>query len=128
MNTPEDLQIHVVHEDEARREKSTCGWRYRLLSHEDSGLAAWAHVVDIDGAKAHYHKQATEVYYVLEGEGAVVLDGVRHEVRKGSIVQIPPGVVHAGEGRMRVLVVGVPGIPDGDVFFPDGSSGDPLSS
>ncbi|HOE31573.1 MAG TPA: hypothetical protein PLY00_18130, partial [Verrucomicrobiota bacterium] len=38
--------------------------------------AAWAHTVDIEGSKLHYHKRATELYYVLEGGGSVILDGV----------------------------------------------------
>jgi quercetin dioxygenase-like cupin family protein len=72
--------------------------------------------VDIDGAKLHYHKVATELYYVLEGEGTVSLDGEEHAVRKGSLVHIPPGVVHGAKGKMRVLVVGIPDIADEDYF------------
>jgi len=108
----------VRHEGGRERERSECGWRDRLISHEDSSLspAAWAHAVDIDGAKLHFHRRSTELYYVLDGEGSVSLDGVAHPVRKGSIVHIPPGVVHGAVGRMRVLVVGVPDIADDDYF------------
>ena len=109
----------VRHEGEAPRERSTCGWRHLLISRQDRNVAAWAHAVDIDGARQHYHQRGTELYYVLEGEGSVVLDGVDHEVRKGSIVHIPPGVVHGAKGRMRVLVVGIPDISDGYLFFPE---------
>jgi quercetin dioxygenase-like cupin family protein len=109
----------VKHENDSPTERSTCGWRYRLLSKEDEQQAvAWAHAVDIDGAKLHYHKVATELYYVLEGEGSVMLDGVEQPVTKGSLVQIPPGVVHGARGRMRVLVVGVPHMREDDLFFP----------
>lgn len=110
----------VRHEGETPRERSTCGWRDLLISRQDEGadVAAWAHAVDIDGAKQHYHKRATELYYVLEGEGSVWLDGVEQAVRKGSIVHIPPGVVHGATGRMRVLVVGIPDIKEDDLFFP----------
>lgn len=83
------------------------------------GLAAWAHVVDIDGARAHYHRRSTELYYVLEGEGTVQLDGVEHAVRQGSIVQIPPGVVHSARGRVKVLVIGIPDIAEDDLFYPE---------
>jgi quercetin dioxygenase-like cupin family protein len=108
------------HEGEAPRERSTCGWRDRLISREDQGnVAAWAHAVDIDGAREHYHRRSTELYYVLDGEGVVLLDGQEHPVRKGTIVYIPPGVVHGAKGRMRVLVVGIPDIADDDLFFPD---------
>lgn len=113
------LKTLLRHEGEAPRERSTCGWRDRLISREDTDVAAWVHAVDIDGAKPHYHKVATELYYVLEGEGSVLLDGVEHPVRKGSLVHIPPGVVHGAIGRMRVLVVGVPDISDGDLYLPE---------
>ena len=109
----------VRREDEAPRERSTCGWRYRLISRQDSGVAAWAHVVDIDGAKEHYHRRGTELYYVLDGEGSILLDGREHPLRKGSMVHIAPGVLHGAKGKMRVLVVGIPDIDDSDLFFPE---------
>lgn len=111
----------VRHEESAERERSTCGWRHLLLSRQDRDrdLAAWVHVVDIDGAREHYHKIGTELYYVLDGEGSVVLDGTEHPVRTGSVVHIPPGVVHGARGRMRVLVVGIPDISDEDLYFVD---------
>lgn len=112
----------VRHEDEAPAERSTCGWRRLLISRQDDNVAAWAHAVDIDSARLHYHRRATELYYVLEGEGTVSLDGVEHPVRKGSIAHIPPGVVHGAKGRMRVLVVGIPDIGEEDLFFPEGES------
>lgn len=80
------------------------------------GPAAWAHAVDIDGAKLHYHKRSTELYYVLEGAGYVILDGREQAVAKGSLVHIPPGVIHGARGRMRILVVGIPDIADDDYF------------
>lgn len=111
----------IRHEANAPHEESTCGYRYKMISvqDQDEGVAAWAHVVDIDGAKEHYHKVGTELYYVLEGEGSVRLDGVDHAVYKGSMVHIPPGVVHGARGRMRVLVVGIPDISEDDLYFPE---------
>ena len=122
MNSREaDPRTLVRHEAHCARERSACGWRDRLISREDADLkpAAWAHAVDIDGAKLHYHKRATELYYVLDGEGSVLLDGVEHKVGKGTLLHIPPGVVHGAKGKMRVLVVGIPDIDDDDYFVPD---------
>ena len=62
------LQTLVRHEGDAPRERSTCGWRDRLISREDVDVAAWVHAVDIDGAREHYHKRATSLYYALEGD------------------------------------------------------------
>jgi quercetin dioxygenase-like cupin family protein len=118
-SAPLSKNLLVRHEESAPRERSTCGWRHLLVSRQDTDVAAWAHAVDIDGARPHYHKIATELYYVLEGEGTVLLDGKRESVKKGSLVHIPPGVVHGAEGRMRVLVVGIPDISDGDLYFPE---------
>jgi mannose-6-phosphate isomerase-like protein (cupin superfamily) len=122
MNQPKPISPALVrHESDAPKERSTCGWRHLLISRQDrgQGVAAWAHAVDIDGAREHYHKRSTELYYVLEGEGTVRLDGVDHPVRKGSMVHIPPGVVHGAAGRVRVLVVGIPDIAEDDLFFPE---------
>ena len=114
-----NLKTLLRHEADAKREQSTCGQRVRLISAGDEDMAAWAHMVEIDGARDHYHKKTAEIYYVLEGEGNVRLDGAAHPVRTGSIVHIPPNVVHGADGKMRVLVVGIPSIDDDDLFFPD---------
>lgn len=119
MNTPSSTALLIRDELSAPRERSTCGWRHLLISRQNSNVAAWAHAVDIDGAKEHYHKRSTELYYVLDGSGVVKLDGVEHPVHQGSIVHIPPGVVHGAVGRMKVLVVGIPDIADDDLYFPD---------
>ena len=68
-------------------------------------------------AREHDHKLGTELYYVLEGEGTVVLDSESFPVSKGTVVHIPPGVVHGAKGKMRVLVVGIPNIADDDLFY-----------
>jgi mannose-6-phosphate isomerase-like protein (cupin superfamily) len=117
-------RILVHHEGESPRERSSCGWRDRLISHEDreSRPVAWAHAVDIDGARLHYYKRSTEFYYVLEGEWMMFLDGEEQPVRKGSIAHVPPGVVHEARGRMRVLVVGIPDIAEDDYFEETGAN------
>jgi mannose-6-phosphate isomerase-like protein (cupin superfamily) len=109
----------VRHTDEALTESSTCGTRRRLISRDDAAanVAAWAHEVVMDTSAAHYHQRATELYYVLEGEGVITLDGEDHPLRPGSMVHIPPRVVHATRGHMRVLVVGIPDIDDDDVYL-----------
>jgi mannose-6-phosphate isomerase-like protein (cupin superfamily) len=118
MTPPPPGPLLIRHEGHTPRERSTCGWRDRLISREDAPLspAAWAHAVNIDGAKLHYHKRSTELYYVLSGSGTVLLDGMEQAVSAGSLVHIPPGVIHGARGQMRVLVVGIPDIAEDDYF------------
>lgn len=119
MSTPDQQKALIIrHEEDSLKEPSACGHRYRLLSKDDAGLAAWAHAVEIDGAEPHYHKKTTEIYYVLEGQGTVILDDKEEQVQKGTIIQIPPGVIHGAVGKMKVLVVGIPDIDDSDIYYP----------
>ena len=62
-------------------------------------------------AQAHYHKRLTEIYYFLEGEGHLELDGVLHPVRPGMTILIRPGTRHRAvvrSGAMTILNVVVP--------------------
>lgn len=56
----------------------------------------------------HRHTQA-EIYYIIEGEGEVTIDGVVSLVEKGSSVFIPSdaehGVVNVGTGPLRWFYV-----------------------
>ena len=111
MSTPDQQKALIIrHEEDSLKEPSACGHRYRLLSK--------AHAVEIDGAEHNYHKKTTELYYVLEGQGTVILDGKEEQVQKGTIIQIPPGVIHGAVGKMKVLVVGIPDIDDSDIYYP----------
>jgi mannose-6-phosphate isomerase-like protein (cupin superfamily) len=115
----------VRHASEAHVERSTCGTRHRLISDGDEGVAAWAHTVDLQDGLPHYHKIAAELYYVLEGEGSIELDGEAHPLEPGSIVHIPPGVVHVTKGRMKALIVGIPDIRDDDVYVVESETAGP---
>jgi len=69
----------------------------------------------------HHHAETEEIYFVLEGEGDLELDGDRARVRPGDAVAIPPGVWHelrnAGDGRLRILCCCAPPYRHDDTFF-----------
>lgn len=110
----------VRHTNQMPAEPGNCGTRQRLISHEDDGrVAAWAHAVDMHGSREHYHRRSAELYYVLAGQGQISLDGQWHDVASGSIVHIPPGVIHGARGEMRVLVIGIPDIAADDIYYLD---------
>ena len=100
------------------KERSTCGYRQRVFSREDD-TPAFMHVVRISESKTHYHKRATEFYYVLEGDGTMTVDGETFPIGPGTVVKLDPESVHSSVGDMLVLVIGVPDIAEDDIFFPE---------
>jgi mannose-6-phosphate isomerase-like protein (cupin superfamily) len=46
-----------------------------------------------------------EIYYVIEGEGFIRIDGKNHDIRQGTSIFIEANVKHNFHGNMRDLVV-----------------------
>jgi mannose-6-phosphate isomerase-like protein (cupin superfamily) len=91
-----------------------CGSARRAFT-EDPDRAASIHVVEIkEDSEVHYHERQTEVYYVLEGEGSIELDGERLPLRPGTSVLIKPGCRHRAVGKLRVLNFVVPAFDPAD--------------
>ena len=80
-----------------------CGESHRFFTAQDGGELG-LHRTVISGAEPHYHKRITEIYYVLEGKGQVELDGETVDVEPGTVVLIPPMVIHRGIGDFQVIV------------------------
>ncbi|WP_203416484.1 cupin domain-containing protein [Paracoccus sp. MKU1] len=59
------------------------------------------------------HPGENEVFCILEGTYAFVIEGQEHIARAGDVVPIPNGAVHAlkniGEGPRRMFIFNVPG-------------------
>jgi len=113
----EDRGYEIARMDDIKAVRCTCGTTRRAFISPDN-RAASIHRLDLRvDAKAHYHKKATEIYYILEGEGAVELNGEDVPVCPGTAVLIRPGTFHRGKGRMRLLVICIPPFDESDEFF-----------
>src|SRR3954462_4493021 len=77
----------------------TCG-QIRCLVEEKDGAAAEVHHVEIDNAKLHYHARTDEFYYIIDGQGKMILDDEEIEVHKGVVVYVPRGVKHKAVGKL----------------------------
>ena len=93
--------------DEIEPWAETCG-QIRPLIEESDGAAAEVHHVEIQDARLHYHEKTDEVYYVIDGEGTMVLDDEEIELHRGVVVYVPRGVKHKAIGRLTVLTVCIP--------------------
>lgn len=72
----------------------------------------------------HHHKLSEEFYYILEGEGAMEIDGERQQVAPGDGVLIPPGAAHQifARSRLRFLCCCAPPYSHEDTY-PDEEKG-----
>jgi mannose-6-phosphate isomerase-like protein (cupin superfamily) len=96
-----------------------CGWARRAFADLPDAPAS-VHRVEVEvDARIHYHREHTEIYYILEcaAGAALELDGERVPVATGHAVMIPPGVRHRAVGRMTILNVVVPPFDPADEWF-----------
>ncbi len=85
---------------------------------DDPDQVASLHVVEISvDARTHYHKQMTEIYYILEGSGQMELDGDLHDVQPGMSILIKPGCRHRAVGQMKIINVAIPAFDPNDEWF-----------
>ncbi len=102
-------QTNFIRRDPAEVEPwaETCG-AIRCLIEESHGAAAEVHHVEIDIAKLHYHERTDEIYYVIDGQGTMILDEDEIELHTGVVVYVPRGVKHKAIGPLTVLTVCIP--------------------
>lgn len=118
MSTATQPGYLVRHLETAPTVPCPCGESTRILTGAD-GPACNLHVTFIRDSVRHYHKNCTEVYYILEGSGKMELNGDWVEVRPGTVVFLEPGTRHrlvSAEG-VRTIVFGMPALDPSDEYF-----------
>jgi|SRR4051794_11814297 len=95
-----------------------CGESTRILTIADGPLANF-HVTFITDSVKHYHKECTEIYFILEGTGELELNDDVVSVEPGTFVRIEPGTAHRlrSERGVRTIVLGIPACRHDDEFF-----------
>ena len=85
----------------------TCG-QIRPLIEAADGAAAEVHHVEIDRAKLHLHERTDEFYYVIDGQGTMILGDDQIELHRGVVVYVPRGTPHKAVGKLTVLTICIP--------------------
>jgi len=87
------------------------GYLYEMALPMGRSCESWAiaDMSDVSYSTPHYHKE-TEIYFVLEGAGTVVVGGKEIQVNKGDSVLTPPNTVHftISDGDLVLGVVNCP--------------------
>lgn len=118
-----DRSHAVVGVDGAEAGTATAGRMFRLLA-PCSSVTQFVGYIPVGRAPDHFHKY-DEVVYVLEGDGALHIDGESEPLRAGTCVHLPKGLVHClentGPGEMQVLGVFRPAGSPAEAYYPDGT-------
>jgi len=107
----------VDHFDDIDAVRCPCGFARRAFARPDNATAT-VHIVDIQqDSKVHYHKDHTEIYLVLEGEGHIELDGDVVPLRPFTTVLIKPLCRHRAVGHLRIVNICIPPFDPLDEWF-----------
>lgn len=94
-----------------------CGMTRRAFI-DDPAQTASLHLLDVqEDAQVHYHKKITEIYFILEGEGLMELDGEIVPVKPTAAIMIKPGCRHRAIGKLRVAITAIPAFDSKDEWF-----------
>ena len=95
-----------------------CGLSTRPLTADDHGVCN-LHVTFITDSVKHYHKECTEVYYILEGCGKMELADDVVDIEPGMVIYIEPHTPHrlVSKDGVRTIVMGVPALNPDDEYF-----------
>ena len=87
-----------------------------LVSTSNATLA-----VQMGNVGKHFHTNADEIQYIVEGSGTAWLGDQKREIRPGMLIIIPRGTHHAGteatSGRFKALAIKTPPQDPKDTTF-----------
>ena len=77
------------------------GWH--LLRHNDMSVIQ-ERVPHGEGEVMHYHEKARQFFYILEGEGTMVVEDHQVVLRKGHGLEIAPMLKHQFRNNSQIVV------------------------
>jgi mannose-6-phosphate isomerase-like protein (cupin superfamily) len=99
---------------------------YKILDKDQSGLKnveiAMCVFSPNEIADLHYHDKMEEIYFIVEGEGEIEIDGTWHKIKAEDSISIPLKVKHrikntSSEKELRFLSVNSPSWEADDMKF-----------
>src|SRR5438132_1011021 len=95
------------------------GSTIRELHHTAEQSLAEASLSAAATTQRHYHARTEEIYFILDGEGVLEVDGEHRPVHPGDAVLIPPGARHqiTASAALRFLCCCPPPYSHDDTYF-----------
>lgn len=99
--------------------QNVCNQRLREVWKSDKASIAYVEMNPGNVSLDHQHREFTELYYILSGEGLLLVGEKNFFVREDMLVEIPPNTVHRlenlGTSILRHLVISLPPFNPDDV-------------
>jgi mannose-6-phosphate isomerase-like protein (cupin superfamily) len=111
--------MRVASRDDLRAFTTKDGSEIREFHHTSAQSLAEASLAPGQSTQRHHHAASEEIYFVLEGEGELEIDGERRRVGPGDAALIPAGAWHeiVATSPLRFLCCCAPPYSDDDTFF-----------
>jgi mannose-6-phosphate isomerase-like protein (cupin superfamily) len=115
----------VVHENEGIIEPDICGKSIELINMETSGSKKMSIATILinpsEESKKHFHKKMEEIYYIVEGEGEIMIDDMISKIKKGHAILLPVGSLHqiknTGKSILKFISADSPPYDEKDVYI-----------
>jgi len=104
-------QALVRYLDETEALECPFGNTRRVVTAGLGGIAN-VHVIRVTQGNPHSHRGYDETYFVLAGQGKILLAEKEYQLRPGAVVVIPAGIIHSlqaeGENPLEFIIFGTP--------------------
>jgi mannose-6-phosphate isomerase-like protein (cupin superfamily) len=115
---------YVIHEKSGKKEPDICGEVIELFNeHSHVNNAMSIATVFIDPGKesiAHFHKKMEEIYYIINGEGKIFINGDETNLEAGHAIYLPVGAVHkiknTGKSILKFVSIDSPIFDENDIY------------
>ena len=106
--TPQVIDLGAITPDDLPTPAPGAKYRTKTLVSQDGATVA----VQIGVVAKHYHADANEIQYVIDGNGTEFLGDKQVPLKPGDLVLIPKGTPHAGSietsGHLKLLSIKTP--------------------
>jgi len=104
--------MNIIHEKEAKA-NVFAGQFARTIRHMTASLGSkniWMGIIEYEPyctSNMHAHAGQEEIFYCIQGQGEVIVDGETRELKPGTCVYVPPKakhqIINKSSGILKVL-------------------------
>ncbi|UZE94213.1 MAG: cupin domain-containing protein [Candidatus Pacearchaeota archaeon] len=113
------MPSRIIKPEDIKKIEHPFGLVYEISNRSHSSALNMA-LVQIRDDRKHYHKKATEIYYVLKGAGIIELNDKTFDISSGHAILVEPLTKHkarAFKGVLEIIVASSPPYDPEDEYY-----------